>query len=83
MEPAAAIMACMEALYDAADDDSATGGPDLSRRIWPIVMTVTADGYERLSEDESGSYAEAVINERLREPDGPTSPVRPPTRTAE
>ena len=27
----------VEALYDAADDDSATGGPDLTRRIFPVV----------------------------------------------
>jgi proteasome beta subunit len=78
MESSSAVMACMEALYDAADDDSATGGPDPSRRIWPIVVTVTADGYQRLPDDESGSYAEAVINERMSEPDGPTSPMRPP-----
>src|SRR5690242_796785 len=39
MESAEAVMVCMQALYDAADDDSATGGPDLSRRIWPIVAT--------------------------------------------
>src|SRR5215813_273591 len=78
MEPAAAIMACMEALYDAADDDAATGGPDPTRRIWPIVVTVTADGYQRLSEDESGSYAESVLNERMGQPDGPTSTLRPP-----
>jgi proteasome beta subunit len=80
MEAPGAIMACMEALYDAADDDSATGGPDASRRIWPIVVSVTADGYQRLSDDESGSYAEAVINERMSEPDGPVSTLRPPTR---
>ena len=83
MDSAAAIMACMQALYDAADDDAATGGPDLSRRIWPIVMTVTADGYRRLTEQESGSYAEAVINERMSQPDGPTSVVRPPAGTPE
>jgi proteasome beta subunit len=83
LDSSAAIMACMEALYDAADDDSATGGPDVARRIWPIVVTVTADGYQRLSEDDSGSYAEAVINERLREPDGPTSRLRPPGRESE
>ena len=32
------MLACMHALYDAADDDSATGGPDLARgstRSWP------------------------------------------------
>jgi proteasome beta subunit len=80
METSSAVMACMEALYDAADDDSATGGPDSSRRIWPIVATVTADGYQRLSDDESGRYAEAVINQRMSEPDGPASPLRPPAR---
>jgi proteasome beta subunit len=83
LDSSAAIMACMEALYDAADDDSATGGPDVARRIWPIVVTVTADGYQRLSEDDSGSYAQAVISERLREPDGPTSRLRPPGRESE
>ncbi len=83
LDSSSAIMACMEALYDAADDDSATGGPDVARRIWPIVVTVTADGYQRLSEDDSGSYAEAVISERLREPDGPTSRLRPPGRESE
>lgn len=83
LDSSSAIMACMEALYDAADDDAATGGPDVARRIWPIVVTVTADGYQRLSEDDSGSYAEAVISERLREPDGPTSRLRPPGRESE
>ena len=83
MDAPAAILACMQALYDAADDDSATGGPDLTRRIWPLVATVTADGYRRLPEEEAGSYAEAVINERMREPDGPTSAMRPPTSDSE
>src|SRR2546421_3799548 len=38
------VLACVQALYDAADDDSATGGPDLTRRIFPIIATVTDDG---------------------------------------
>jgi proteasome beta subunit len=80
MDSSSAVMACMEALYDAADDDSATGGPDPSRRIWPIVVTVTADGYQRLSDEESGSYAEAVLNQRMNEPDGPAAPLRSPDR---
>lgn len=78
MEPSAAILACMHALYDAADDDAGTGGPDMSRRIYPIIATVTADGFRRLPDEEAGTYAEAVVAERLREPDGPTSPLRPP-----
>jgi len=47
MDESDAITVCMQALYDAADDDSATGGPDMSRRIYPLIATVTADGYRR------------------------------------
>src|SRR6202012_5693458 len=39
------VRACVQALYDAADDDSATGGPDLTRQIFPIVAVVDADGF--------------------------------------
>jgi len=65
------VLACMQALYDAADDDSATGGPDLSRRIFPVIATVTADGFEQLSEEDAGRYALEVVNERMQAPDGP------------
>ena len=75
-----AVMACMQALYDAADDDSATGGPDLSRRIYPVVATITADGYARLSDEQAGEYARAVVEGRAVNPDGPTaSPGAPPS----
>jgi proteasome beta subunit len=70
-----AIAMCMQALYDAADDDSATGGPDLTRRIYPLVATITADGYRRLSDEEAGRYAEAVVAERMRSPGGPNAPL--------
>jgi proteasome beta subunit len=76
MDASDAVMACMQALYDAADDDSATGGPDVTRRIYPIVVTVTADGYERLTDAQAGSYAEALIAGRMSDPDGPKAPVR-------
>jgi proteasome beta subunit len=69
------VLALIEALYDAADDDSATGGPDMTRRIYPVVATVTADGYERLADDEVGRYVEAVIAERMQRPDGPAAPL--------
>src|SRR5437764_3264765 len=39
-----AVTACIQALYDAADDDSATGGPHLTPRIFPVVAPVPADG---------------------------------------
>ena len=66
-----AVLACVQALYDAADDDSATGGPDLARRIFPIVATITADGYRRLSDAEAGDLAGHVVRERMARPDGP------------
>ena len=73
------MLACMQALYDAADDDSATGGPDVTRRIYPVLATVTADGFRRLSDAHSGEYASAVINARMRAPDGPPAPLRQAT----
>jgi proteasome beta subunit len=69
------IMACMEALYDAADDDSATGGPDLARRIYPIIASITADGFDRLSEEQAAEYAQTVVNARMSSPDGPSAPL--------
>jgi proteasome beta subunit len=72
-----AVVVCMQALYDAADDDSATGGPDLTRGIYPVVATVTADGFRRLPDAEAGQVAEAVVEERLQAPDGPRAPLRP------
>ena len=68
------VLVLMQALYDAADDDSATGGPDMSRRIYPIIATVTADGYDRLSDEQAGRYAEAVV------PSGCSSPTGRPRR---
>jgi len=71
MPMADAVLACVQALYDAADDDSATGGPDLTRQIFPVVATVTADGFAWVSDAEAGRYTRAVVDERLRSPDGP------------
>jgi proteasome beta subunit len=73
-----AVLVCMHALYDAADDDSATGGPDLARQIYPVVAVITADGFRRLTEAEAGEYARAVVEERMSSPGGPVAPLRPP-----
>ncbi|HKE99332.1 MAG TPA: proteasome subunit beta [Actinomycetes bacterium] len=55
----------VEALYDAADEDAATGGPDLVRGIFPVVATVSAKGYERLEDDEVRAAAERVVQARV------------------
>ncbi len=71
-----AALACVQALYDAADDDSATGGPDLTRRLFPVIATVTADGFRKLPEAESAEIAEQVVQGRMARPDGPVAPLR-------
>jgi proteasome beta subunit len=58
------------ALYDAADDDTATGGPDMTRKIYPVVMTATANGTHRLTESETAAIAEAVVAQRMVDPAG-------------
>jgi proteasome beta subunit len=49
-----AIDLAAQSLWEAADADSATGGPDALRGIYPIVATVTADGWERVGDDDLG-----------------------------
>ncbi len=70
------VLACVQSLYDAADDDSATGGPDLTRQIFPVVTTITDGGFRRLSDAESAEYAQQVVAGRMRSPDGPAAPLR-------
>jgi proteasome beta subunit len=65
-----AINLAVEALYDAADDDTATGGPDVTRRIYPVVMTATANGTQRLSDEEITTVAERVVQGRMENPGG-------------
>ena len=66
-----ATLACVQALYDAADDDSATGGPDLTRRIFPVVHVITAAGGHRLDDADVAAVADRVVAGRMRLPDGP------------
>jgi proteasome beta subunit len=71
-----AVLCCLQALYDAADDDSATGGLDIARRIFPIVTTITGDGFRRLPEAEVAETARRVVAERMSSPDGPIANLR-------
>lgn len=71
-----AVLCCVQALYDAADDDSATGGLDMARRIFPVVTTVTGDGFRRLPETEVAELAGQVVAERMTSPDGPVALLR-------
>ncbi|WP_344288163.1 proteasome subunit beta [Streptomyces synnematoformans] len=72
-EQAATVV--VQALYDAADDDSATGGPDMTRRIYPVVTSITDEGFRRLTEAEVSEIARSVVDRRLELPDGPRASV--------
>ncbi|MBW8799190.1 MAG: proteasome subunit beta [Streptomyces sp.] len=66
-----AALAALQALYDAADDDSATGGPDLNRRIFPLVSVITEDGFERMPETETADLTQEMVGRRRTRPEGP------------
>jgi proteasome beta subunit len=66
-----AVRNAVEALYDAADDDTATGGPDLTRHIYPVVVSVTgAEGAVRRPEAEIEAVVRAVVADRTDNPGG-------------
>jgi proteasome beta subunit len=67
------VTALVQALYDAADDDSATGGPDLARRIFPVVQVITAEAGRRLPDADVAEIADSVIASRMNRPDGPAA----------
>jgi proteasome beta subunit len=71
------ITAVIQALYDAADDDSATGGPDLARRIFPVIQVITVEGGRRVPDADVAALADRVIAGRMTRPDGPASELTP------
>ena len=64
------VTAVIQALYDAADDDSATGGPDVGRRIWPTIGIVDHDGARFVPDDEIAPVVDAIIAARFDNPGG-------------
>ncbi len=60
------LRVAVEALYDAADDDSATGGPDLVRGIYPTAITINADGAVEVPESRIAELAREIIESRSR-----------------
>lgn len=64
MDEAEAVRLAVEALYDAADEDTGTGGPDFVRRIFPSVKVVTRAGIQDVPEERVASLCEAIMNAR-------------------
>ncbi|MBA4020846.1 MAG: proteasome subunit beta [Gordonia sp.] len=59
-----ALEIAVESLYDAADDDSATGGPDMVRGLYPTAATVGPDGATVVPADDIEQAARSVISRR-------------------
>jgi proteasome beta subunit len=64
LERAQAVQAAVEALLDASEEDTATGGPDPRRGIYPSVFVITGEGVEEVPEPEVRTAYEAVIERR-------------------
>jgi proteasome beta subunit len=62
-----AVELAIQSLYEAADEDSATGGPDLIRGIYPLVATVTDEGFAAVPEDEVAERFASLIERRRTE----------------
>jgi proteasome beta subunit len=58
-----ALALAVRALWHAADEDSATGGPDPLRGIYPILTVVTAEGFHQLTDEESGAVFAGLSDE--------------------
>ena len=79
-----AVKIAIEALFDAADEDVGTGGPDLMRGIFPTVAAITAEGMTELPEEEIQRLFEELIGERrgqMMQPQTHTVDVRKPGDT--
>jgi proteasome beta subunit len=63
-----AVRAAVEALYDASQEDVATGGPNALRGIYPSVKTITADGVNPVPDDDVGAAFEAILGETHESP---------------
>jgi proteasome beta subunit len=68
LERGEALRVVVESLYDAADDDAATGGPDVTRGIYPVVMTATSAGTERVPDEQIGDVVRAILADREARP---------------
>ena len=78
LDRAATLDLAINALFNAADEDSATGGPDLVRGIYPTMATITAAGFERIEESEVADRFRQLVD-RLSTPESTTAAGTSPT----
>src|SRR5215831_12596294 len=56
----------LRSLFEAADEDTATGGPDLIRGIFPLIAVIDADGYRALDDDDVANRSRALLGTEPR-----------------
>ncbi|MGH9165563.1 MAG: proteasome subunit beta [Acidimicrobiales bacterium] len=66
LDRAAVIELAIQSLYEAAEEDSATGGPDPVRGIYPVIATISADGFERVGDAEVAERFADLLQRRTR-----------------
>ena len=73
LDRSAAIDLAARSLWEAADADSATGGPDLRRGVFPVVASIDVDGWARVDDDELATRYRAIIDGLSDGPDSDSS----------
>ena len=58
-----AVNLAARSLWEAADADSATGGPDILRGIYPVVATIDAAGWQRVDDEDLATRYAAIVSE--------------------
>ena len=61
LDESTALDVALQALIAASDEDTATGGPDIARGIFPNVVTVTASGFREIPEEEVATISAAAM----------------------
>jgi proteasome beta subunit len=61
LDRGAVVDLALKALWTASDEDSATGGPDVLRSIWPVVATISDEGYQRVPDAEMAERFEVLL----------------------
>jgi proteasome beta subunit len=75
-----AIELAIQGLYEAADEDSATGGPDPVRGIYPMIATITSEGFVEVAESDVSDRFAALIERKRAQTAAPPTPPEPPAR---
>ncbi|HEX2180470.1 MAG TPA: proteasome subunit beta [Actinomycetota bacterium] len=61
-----ALKVALEALFDASEEDVGTGGPDVLRRIYPNIASITADGFTEYGDDRIAELFQELLSERSK-----------------